>query len=715
MSQDVLLTGMNSMSLIDESMNVERKRNESCDKCFNLEAELLKLQNTHNHLLKSCSQLEKHCISLESSIQLNKESFQKDESCDNQNALEILEFFKKNDLKTQLQDKDTTICKLKDIIISMREKSKDENVNYDYVENEAKNVELENSVAKLILENERLCNEINHVKQVFKVQFDSIKKKHMIGNRSQLMNFVSTFLGTVRFGNDHIARIIGYGDYQLGNVTISRVYYIEGHGHNLFSVGKSNKSSHQPKAEDTNQEKLYLFHMDLYGPMHVASINGKRQSHVDQGFRQEEGINFKESFTPVARIEAIRIFVANADHKNMMIFQMDVKTAFLMESLKQSDSVDTPLVEKSILDEGLHGNPVDATLYRGKAYRKALKCDADHAKCQDTRCSTSGSAQFLGDKLVSWSSKKQKSIAISSTEAKYIALFGCCAQILWMHSQLTDYAKHIDVRYYFIKELVENGIVELYFVRTEYQLADIFTKPLPRERFNFLIEKLGQAVDDSLVVTESSGIESKNNSSENALTKSVNETQMQMQEVNFDMGKALDVGLVITESSETKSDKQDTSSRSGNGITYVVDANIKPVYDQVTFVEVQLTAQPNVLANEEQHFVRSEPIYDTYLLEKVPESVRYGVSNVLDTAYWGFLRRIALVSFMVFCKEFLTELQSNAYHKKFDEDVVDHIGKIYRWGNNESSDDIVSSDDEWEEYEYGNPPGLLLTRSSSLI
>ncbi|GKC37816.1 hypothetical protein Tco_1050200 [Tanacetum coccineum] len=145
--------------------------------------------------------------------------------------------------------------------------------------------------------------------------------------------------------------------------------------------------------------------------------------------------------------------------------------------------------------------------------------DADHARCQDIRRSTSGSAQFLGDKLVSWSSKKQKCTAISSTEAEYIALSGCCAQILWMRSQLTDYGfqfnkiplycdnksaialccnnvqhsrvKHIDVRYHFIKEHVENGVVELYFVRTEYQLADIFTKPLTRERFNFLIEKLG--------------------------------------------------------------------------------------------------------------------------------------------------------------------------------------------------------------------------------
>ncbi|GKE97433.1 hypothetical protein Tco_0020784 [Tanacetum coccineum] len=118
--------------------------------------------------------------------------------------------------------------------------------------------------------------------------------------------------------------------------------------------------------------------------------------------------------------------------------------------------------------------------------------DADHAGCNDTR---------------------------RSTEAEYIALSGCCAQILWMRSQLTDYgftfnkiplycdnkseialccnntqhsrAKHIDVRYHFTKEQVENGIVELYFVRTKYQLADIFTKPLLKERFNFLIEKLG--------------------------------------------------------------------------------------------------------------------------------------------------------------------------------------------------------------------------------
>ncbi|GJW28604.1 retrovirus-related pol polyprotein from transposon TNT 1-94 [Tanacetum coccineum] len=172
MSQEVLLTVMNSMSMIGESVNMDGKRKETC----NLEAELLKSKNAFNDLLKRHSQLEKHCTSLECSIQLNQEIFQKRESCDNQNALAIPEFFENNDLKAQLQDKDNTIYKLKDIIKSMREKFKEENVKYDYYEIDTKNIELENSVAKLILENKRLCNEINHVKQVFKEQFDSIKK-----------------------------------------------------------------------------------------------------------------------------------------------------------------------------------------------------------------------------------------------------------------------------------------------------------------------------------------------------------------------------------------------------------------------------------------------------------------------------------------------------------------------------------------------------------
>ncbi|GKD02196.1 hypothetical protein Tco_1177170 [Tanacetum coccineum] len=103
--------------------------------------------------------------------------------------------------------------------------------------------------------------------------------------------------------------------------------------------------------------------------------------------------------------------------------------------------------------------------------------DADHAGCQETRRSTSGSAQFLDYGF------QFNKIPLYYDNKSVIAL--CCNNV--QHSR----AKHIDIRYHFIKEQVENGIVELYFVRTEYQLADIFTKPLPRERFDFLIDKLG--------------------------------------------------------------------------------------------------------------------------------------------------------------------------------------------------------------------------------
>ena len=145
--------------------------------------------------------------------------------------------------------------------------------------------------------------------------------------------------------------------------------------------------------------------------------------------------------------------------------------------------------------------------------------DADHAGCQVTAKSTSGGAQFLGEKLVGWSSRKQDCTALSTAEAEYVSLSACCAQVLWMRTQLTDYGfsfnriplycdsksaiaiscnpvqhsktKHIRVRYHFIKEHVEEGTVELFFMKTEYQLADLFTKALPKERFENLVRRIG--------------------------------------------------------------------------------------------------------------------------------------------------------------------------------------------------------------------------------
>ncbi|GJZ41568.1 hypothetical protein Tco_0588454 [Tanacetum coccineum] len=171
------------------------------------------------------------------------------------------------------------------------------------------------------------------------------------------------------------------------------------------------------------------------------------------------------------------------------------------------------MVEKSKLDEDLQGKPVDAILYCGMIeslmyltssrpdliyavtinmglwYSKdtgmslTAYADADHVGCQDTRCSTSGSAQFLLAGLPRSKRALRSRIPLYCDNKSVIAL--CCNNV--QHSR----AKHIYVHCHFIKEQIENGIVELYFVRTEYQLADILTKPLPRERFNFLIEKLG--------------------------------------------------------------------------------------------------------------------------------------------------------------------------------------------------------------------------------
>nr|GEY21317.1 retrovirus-related Pol polyprotein from transposon TNT 1-94 [Tanacetum cinerariifolium] len=145
--------------------------------------------------------------------------------------------------------------------------------------------------------------------------------------------------------------------------------------------------------------------------------------------------------------------------------------------------------------------------------------DADHAGCIDTRKSTSRGIQFLGDKLVSWMSKKQDCTAMSSAEAEYMALSASCAQVMWMRTQLKDYGvnynkiplycdsqsaiaiscnpvhhsctKHIHTRCHFIKEQVKNVIIKLYFVRTEYHLADMFTKALPEDRFKYLVRRIG--------------------------------------------------------------------------------------------------------------------------------------------------------------------------------------------------------------------------------
>nr|GEV71235.1 retrovirus-related Pol polyprotein from transposon TNT 1-94 [Tanacetum cinerariifolium] len=139
---------------------------------------------------------------------------------------------------------------------------------------------------------------------------------------------------------------------------------------------------------------------------------------VAKGYAQEE----------VARLEAVRIFIAYTAHKSFPIYQMDVKMSFLNGPLKEE----------------------------GSSFEITAFLDADHTRCIDSRKSTSGGIQFLSDKLVNWMSKKHNCTIMSSTEAEYVALSASCAQVI-----------------------------------TEYQLANMFTKALPEDRFKYLVRRIG--------------------------------------------------------------------------------------------------------------------------------------------------------------------------------------------------------------------------------
>ncbi|GKA96553.1 retrovirus-related pol polyprotein from transposon TNT 1-94 [Tanacetum coccineum] len=753
MSQDVLITVMNSRSLNNDYVNVKMQKCELCEKCLNLDAELFKSKQAYNDLLKNHSQLEKH---------------------------------------SRLQDKDTTISKLKDTIKSLKKNTKEKNVNHDKCDLEPINEELENSVAKLLSENERLCNEINHVKQVFKDQFDSIKQTRVrhkeqcdslinklnlksvenedlkaqiqdkevhidyLRNTQEQANILreivkqakakqsldgdlelackyatriqellvlsrvkcstsncgskppgnkkndrisqtpsrnkknkslsnansdilcatcnksmfdgvhdKCLLDLVQNGNNrtksakkhkkqniwkptgHVFTEVGFKWKPTGRTftivdipsssslvmtacpyctLVSGLWMFETHdreslsAHELSSktkswlwhrrlshlnfgtlnklakdgiargiprlkfqkdylcstcaLGKSKKTSHQPKEKDTNQEKLYLLHMDLCGLMRVASITGKspkveellgpsskhqkfqvrvkatvqrnvHESVMEPEFGQSEtgfvdldnpshvyklnkalyGLKqaprtwydmlssflISQQFSKGAvdptlftrhvgnDILLVQIYVddiifastntamcnefANQMTSKFKMSMMGHMSFFLGLQISQSpggvfinqskyaseivkkyglhstDSIDTPMIENKKLDEDLQGKPVDATLY----------------------CGMIGSLMYLTSSRPDLMSAY---IPLYCDNKSEIAL--CCNNV--QHSR----AKHIHIRYHFIMEQVENGIVELYFVRTEYQLADIFTKPLPRERFNFLIDKLGK-------------------------------------------------------------------------------------------------------------------------------------------------------------------------------------------------------------------------------
>nr|GEY01146.1 uncharacterized mitochondrial protein AtMg00810-like [Tanacetum cinerariifolium] len=274
-----------------------RKENKSCDKCFNLDAELLRSQNAHNDLLKSYSQLEKHCISLELSIHVTFDG-----------------------LTTMASE-----------------------------------------------------------------QFSSGPRLHSLTPATSSSRLVPN--------------------------TISQQPCIP------------------PPRDDW--DRLFQPMFDEYFTLPSIAF-----------FLVQEAVALR---AVVLAESLVSTFIdqdapstTNATHKNMTIYQMDVKTAFLNGELKEEVYVSQP---KGFVDQDnlLHVYKLKKALYDLKQAPRASYADADHEGCQDTRRGTSRSAQFLGDKLVSWSSKKQKCTTILSIEAEYIALAGCCAQILWMRSQVTDY------------------------------------------------------------------------------------------------------------------------------------------------------------------------------------------------------------------------------------------------------------------------------------
>ncbi|GKD05901.1 retrovirus-related pol polyprotein from transposon TNT 1-94 [Tanacetum coccineum] len=379
--------------------------------------------------------------------------------------------------------------------------------------------------------------------------------KHMTGNLKLLRNFVEKFMGTVRFGNDNFAAITGYGDYVQGNFTISHVYYVEGLGHNFFSVGqfcdgdlevafrsntcfvqnlegKIRKATFPSKLVPSTNSKLELLHLDLCGPMRVETINGKQYILIQWNMKaqvlkiqSDNGTEFKNAIlksyyeklgilhhTSIDRTPQQNGVVERRNRKlveaarTMLIFlklpEFLWAEAISTACFTQNRSLVHPRYNKKpyelikgrklnvqyfnvfgslcyqtndrddlgklkpkadiVLDiysnekiqedvEELDGNTIMHSFGTPKFEEAESSSNyqdrqtyADLAGCHDDFKSISRGIQFLGDKLVSWSSKKQDCTAMSTAEAEM-----------------------------------------------EYQLADLFTKSLPKERFEYLVHRIG--------------------------------------------------------------------------------------------------------------------------------------------------------------------------------------------------------------------------------
>ncbi|GJZ61863.1 retrovirus-related pol polyprotein from transposon TNT 1-94 [Tanacetum coccineum] len=336
-------------------------------------------------------------------------------------------------------------------------------------------------------------------------------------------------------------------------------------------------STEEPK---NNSDKAKVVMEEQKKEDEVQTVIRNKAILVAKGYAQEEGTDFEESFALVARLEAVRIFVAYAAHKSFPIYQMEVKTEFLNGPLKeevyfaQPEGSTNPTYlkrfeklmhsrfEMSLMGEmkfflglQIHQSPkgqvpLDQSNYRSKIgslmYLTSSSPDLVQAVCYCARYQAQPTQKHLkevkrifkylkgtinmglwypkdyGFELTAFSDADHARCIDtwkSTSEAEYVALSSSCAQVMWIRTQLKDYGfnynkiplhcdsqsaiaiscnpvqhsrtKHIHTRYHFIKEHVKNGIIELYFVRTEYQLADMFTKALPEDRFKYLVRRIG--------------------------------------------------------------------------------------------------------------------------------------------------------------------------------------------------------------------------------
>ncbi|GJX13711.1 retrovirus-related pol polyprotein from transposon TNT 1-94 [Tanacetum coccineum] len=264
---------------------------------------------------------------------------------------------------------------------------------------------------------------------------------------------------------------------------------------------------------------------------------------VAQGYRQEEGINYDETFAPVARLEAIRIFLAFAAYMGFVVYQMDVKSVFLNGKLFEEVYVQQPLGFESSefpnyvckLDKAWYER-LSKFLIQHKFVRVKCPMLPPNNLGPDESGVSVNETQFrdmIGSLMYQTASRPISSfphvsmlVAMSFAEAEYVVVVGCCAQVLWIKSQLADYdilydkvpifcdntsaiaisnypvlhsrTKHIDITYHFIRDHILKGDIELHFVPTDLQLADIFTKPLTGPSFIRLVVDYGRlAWDDN--------------------------------------------------------------------------------------------------------------------------------------------------------------------------------------------------------------------------